>query len=50
LSLLPVWICVVDEDIFNLAISLKLAAVLWLLRIENLLFSFLVNELLNEGS
>ncbi len=28
LSLLPVCICVVDEDIFNLAISLKLAAVL----------------------
>jgi hypothetical protein len=48
LRLLLVW----DEEILSLAKSARLAAVLWLLRRENLLLSFvngLVNELLNEG-
>ena len=41
-----------DEEILSLAMSARLAAVLWLLRNENLLLSFVngfVNELLNEG-
>ena len=43
---------VLDEEILSLAMSARLAAVLWLLRSENLLLNFVngfVNELLNEG-